>query len=623
MITTNATSALSDKYEHYLLLAVIACTCLAYSHVLIDYALLPRLLVIAVGLCAYYLYALILHKKHSFHRPLVINRISVLLLLFIVLDCSSLLWCTNYQFALISVSKKIITSLLGISLYSHIKTSRKPFITTLCTTIAIIAFISSIFTCIQIIDLPKITHNYVYRITGIHGHKNLISSFNYLCLVISCLAFYKSKTKYRILLLISIAAQLCIMCILQCRGVYLALIIFALATVFLIIRSKTNRHLSCKYRVIVTITTVCLINVFFLHVLPRCINHLINNKDLDYHTESIQHNSSIRERLLIWDKTYELIDQNPWFGVGSNNWQIEYPKNELPNIKRARENNTNFQRPHNDFLWILSENGIIGFNLIIIFIVLLINNSLKQLRGEYRNEIIITLGGFIGYMGIAFVSYPLERIEHATLLAIIVAILLHYSSIDKNSRLMLNRRLFSYIALGLCLTIATISFAWCRSDFHMKKVITNSCKGNKDIIANCNEVNDMLYACTPFTIPVEWYKGNTYVLMKDYKNAYISLAKAKEQHPYHASTLSDYASALYMVNKKEEAIENYKKALAINPDHTETLYNLIKVLVELNHFDEAGTYLHHIKDPNYLEAYKEYIQVRRNNSIISHSPLNK
>jgi O-antigen ligase len=63
----------------------------------------------------------------------------------------------------------------------------------------------------------------------------------------------------------------------------------------------------------------------------------------------------------------------------SGNWKVWIPSTGIHDELEARSN-TRIQRPHNDFLWIWTENGSIGLLLFLLFVVLLFRQGLESLR---------------------------------------------------------------------------------------------------------------------------------------------------------------------------------------------------------------------------------------------------
>ena len=69
-----------------------------------------------------------------------------------------------------------------------------------------------------------------------------------------------------------------------------------------------------------------------------------------------------RDRLTIWVHTMDMVFDHLVAGVGYGNWSAHYPAYDRGDILHVRSAP---RRPHNDFLWVLSEQGIVGFGLLV------------------------------------------------------------------------------------------------------------------------------------------------------------------------------------------------------------------------------------------------------------------
>ncbi|MCB0304490.1 MAG: O-antigen ligase family protein, partial [Calditrichaeota bacterium] len=67
--------------------------------------------------------------------------------------------------------------------------------------------------------------------------------------------------------------------------------------------------------------------------------------------------SSVDERLQLWEKTLQMVRDHPLLGVGIGNWKLFIPAYGSEGLRSAG-GAVNFVRPHNDFLWVLSESGL-------------------------------------------------------------------------------------------------------------------------------------------------------------------------------------------------------------------------------------------------------------------------
>ena len=65
----------------------------------------------------------------------------------------------------------------------------------------------------------------------------------------------------------------------------------------------------------------------------------------------------------------KLIAENPLFGVGPGNWRIKIWEYDL---YKGTLGKMFAQRPHNDFLWVFSEGGIVaGISYILLLLILI------------------------------------------------------------------------------------------------------------------------------------------------------------------------------------------------------------------------------------------------------------
>ena len=135
---------------------------------------------------------------------------------------------------------------------------------------------------------------------------------------------------------------------------------------------------------------------------------------------------SVTDRFLIWRKSLSVVDDNLFLGVGAGNWRITLPCRGLDRLPDGTFKNIHFQRPHNDYIWVLSESGIFGlifylsvFGVIIFYIFGIIT------QGSCIDDRLLSISvffGIVGYMVISFFSFPKERICHSVLLLSMMAI---------------------------------------------------------------------------------------------------------------------------------------------------------------------------------------------------------
>lgn len=128
-------------------------------------------------------------------------------------------------------------------------------------------------------------------------------------------------------------------------------------------------------------------------------------------------------RLGTWLQTLDLIRDHWLIGVGTGNWDLVFPRYAQ---ERALAGGAMFFRPHNDYLWILSELGIVGGLLVVWVGYVLLSTGIRCLTGAAEAEegalVLAMLIGTAAVAGHAFFSFPKER-------ATTVAILPFYAGI--------------------------------------------------------------------------------------------------------------------------------------------------------------------------------------------------
>ena len=115
-------------------------------------------------------------------------------------------------------------------------------------------------------------------------------------------------------------------------------------------------------------------------------------------------------RLPVWRNSMDIVRDYPVVGLGLANWELYYPA-----YSRGEQFRPGFAflRPHNDYLWILTELGIIGLGIHLWLLVLAVWLACRYCLDEgsrVRNLVLIAAAlGILGISGHAFFSFPRER----------------------------------------------------------------------------------------------------------------------------------------------------------------------------------------------------------------------
>ncbi len=307
--------------------------------------------------------------------------------------------------------------------------------------------------------------------------------------------------------------------------------------------------------------------------------------------------TSTQTRVYVWKNTLELVKEHPIFGIGGGQWWIEYPKYGLDRFEHDIRNGTMlFQRPHNDFLWLLSENGIVGFLFyMIIYIGILavaLINFLKQNEWSVRIFSALAFAFLVGFMVDMFVSFPRERVTHNSMLAILFALVLLLIPSDEKSQKRISFKAYK-IALIFFMLILTTLNVWAANQFISGEKAARAIKyGIKTKNFNltyraARSVENTLYTLDNFTTPMKYYEGVALTSLKNLEGAKQAFLEAYKINPYHLQVINNLATCYDLTGDKQTALKYYQVALNISPRYKEALINKSIVHYNLNEFDKA------------------------------------
>jgi len=420
----------------------------------------------------------------------------------------------------------------------------------------------------------------MYKVTASFGHKNLLSAYIFICLpMLMMQLLYYSKWSWRMLICLAIVMQFIVLLMLQTRAIMLAGFVSGFVVIGMIGRSKL---ISVWQKKASLVTIICL-------VVGVATSSFVFRSKLNLITRT----ESFIERKNVWNNTLQMIADYPLLGVGSGNWQIHFPNYGMAKFYEINytisEGITNFQRPHNDFLWVWSETGIVGMLIFVAIFCLTIFNALRNIKkAESLNQqwkYTLLLAQVIGFICISLVDFPLERIEHYIIILSAIAILSN-AGIQPVVRHIHKVWLvfiivFSVYVMWLC------SKRW-QSELALKKVHKAHTLNRWDSIITLGKK-----ALTPqtnmdyFSIPIAWYIGVGYFMKNNNTEAKAYFEQAYKLHPYQVHVLNNYAACFVNDNNYEKAIALLEESFRISPVFSEGILNLSGAYFNVGRIDDA------------------------------------
>lgn len=594
---------------------------LLHSTQLLDQGLLIRF----IGLLIVMLMLLVMlwwkrKKYEQYNSPL-------LLFYFLLLIYSGLhlLWGNVFidsVFEWVKISSYFLLLVLLLQLYSfeEMKTGIPVYL-------SILGIILALFGTIELIqslqngklNIPLDT----YQVKTVFGHRNLYLQILFLTLPFQWYLSILSKKKYHKWIYTFFSTlTFFLLIILSNRAVWLALLIGFGVLVFMIFwqRKKIVSNIiydrnGLKSTILPLVVAVIMSFIFF--------TFFTETTEVTKHFSDIVkiENGSGKDRLELWKRTIKLIEEKPLLGHGPANWKIEMLKYGNKGLV-SEDNITFYQRPHNDFLWIFSEYGIIGGLLYLMLFLSAFVSLFKQLslQKEIRNIFFFyaVLYALIGFTVFSFFSFPHERIVNNILLTTFFAIII--SGRDESKHIGRQKVIkFIFFLISVVFIISSIFFASQRfaSESHTRNALL--AKTNKNHMVVITEINNAIspyYVMDPLSTPLWWYKGLAYYENGSVDSAIKYFSEAYEINPYHVHVLNNLASSYGQKGETGKAIDFYKKVLKLYPDFEESSLNLCAVYFNSGDTDNALLTLKNINIESTNPRFKTFVKIVLKKKVI-------
>jgi O-antigen ligase len=477
-----------------------------------------------------------------------------------------LLYAANLQEGLHETARAILAILLFVTFFAAIKEA-PALIEILAPAVSSVALIQAVIGLGQhYFDGFQFIPGAV-KPCGTLGQVNQFASWLLYCAPFSLYLIIRRRSLWRVIASLSLAASLLVWIPAHSRAVWVALALTLL--ILLIIRFPRK-----------------LIGKLAIGFLTLCAAGLIGYMIVDKNTPlDLMWKTGDMYRYHIWNKTFQMIADNPILGVGAGNWKVVFPGYGLGEFGGLRgEGMVAFIRPHNELLWSWSETGLVGLAGWMLFFGAMLRISIKKSRLEENSlsnsPSILWLGGIVAYLIISMFSFDRERPEANVLLMLIAALAVSSSNrkeFTPNASCTprcLSRVISSFIVAMLLLIGA---FEWIRydSERHVKSAILARMKNDPvRAIAEISSIPTPLYSLDPSAVPVVWYRGVVRYTTGERDQAEADFRQALAANPRHLHSMMNLAACLVERGEYNESISLYQVALDIAPGYAEARLNL-------------------------------------------------
>jgi O-antigen ligase len=456
--------------------------------------------------------------------------------------------------------------------------------------------------------------------SGTMANKGLISSYLCLLLPFLFLGTIRRSTCWRVLALIALSSTLLVIVISQTRSTWVALIVAMAGTIPILLHTLWNRTDIPTRRnlhssgisvplIVVVLTVIMAGSGLFTGIGPNGLkDRAISIIKAD--------DSSVSERLVLWRKMLQMFYDHPLSGVGVGNCKIVFPSYGIAGTLQE-SGEIFFQRPHNDYLWVLTETGVGGLIAYLLVFGAAIVYAVRIIRHGTREGALFAwamLFAIVCYTTDSFFSFPKERITHLVILAIILAaVTTAYQSTFPPARVIRRRTVLIVLSSCLVISLASIGLGLIRirSEIHTNLALTARDQANwLAVISEIDTARSPLASLDPTSTPLAWYRGVANWSLENIDRALSDFSLAYRDNPNHIHVLSNLAACYERKGDHGMAIDYYRKLLQMNPGCTDAILNLTAVFYNSGEYAEASATLSTIAggcaDPRY-QSYRQRI----------------
>lgn len=432
-----------------------------------------------------------------------------------------------------------------------------------------------------------------YAVTGLMAHKNIYSVFLMLLLPFSAFGIYRFRGKWQMAAVAVSFFNMLMIILLKTRSAWVGVAAGIIVVVILLALFSRKIHFSLAWRNRV----VAIVILGILTLIP--LAWAGSNADpfsLPGRVYSIFDPQSPHNihRLSAWETSIHMIRDHPLTGTGPGNWRIILPF--YFHDMDVEVEALNWARPHNDFLWIMSERGVLGLLLYLGIFAFGFSYAVRIIRSQNKNVpaankifALCMAGGLAAYLADSFFSFPYERLEIQVLLMIMLAglvVMIHplkpkpSTVISRRTGLLLSMVIFS---MGL-----VYSYNATTMETSAKKALTALSTENwEEALHWSHEASTRVRSLENNGYPVEYFQGLAYSGMGRNREAAAAFRTAKEQSPKNVWILDRLGVTLFRLGDLNQAETLFLEVLDIIPGFTGTATSLANIYFSRNEYQKA------------------------------------
>ncbi len=456
----------------------------------------------------------------------------------------------------------------------------------------------------------------VYKVVGIMSHKNEYSNALLLLMPFLALGVVQYRKWWRILSIVALLAVLVMIFLVKSRAVWMGVagaVSFS-GLVALIWGQKFG--IPSRWRISISMLILFIVSgiAYIMFLAPKTKNEYSNLGRI----QSIANLNSQNNihRLRIWEGTIEMIQDHPILGVGPGNWRMNYHPYVAGVFDEAAQ--INWAQPHNDFLWVFAEKGILGILSFVGFFLLLIFSGfriiIKSEDAVYRQIALILLGGVIGYIIISLFAFPYERINHQVYLSMMAgAMVATYAKAFpfKNINLSVSPLRMLVVAIGIWGFV--YGYHAVQQEISLRRMFEYmNVKNYQKAIRYANESRNPFRRVDFSSSVADYYISNAYYKDNQLDSAIVYCQKALEVFPENVVYVNQMGKYLFEKKDYTNSIKYFSKAYKVLNKDRKIFTNIAICYYQLGEYEEALRILERAPDHLKNDEIKTRIEILQN-----------
>jgi len=290
-------------------------------------------------------------------------------------------------------------------------------------------------------------------------------------------------------------------------------------------------------------------------------------------------------RFFIWQGTWEMIKSSPFLGVGGGLFFLRFSLF-CPSDYYFQDVAVDATRhAHNEFLQIWAETGIVGLILFLSVVVFFLYQIMYRVKREENREIALLIKGIISGL-VALLVHNLLSMNFRMPTSFIWFYLilgLVYGCYTKKEVIIPHKRAYWFIFLYFLL-FYFLTFKPLLAQYYFRKGVTMRSEQKLKEAVSCYQ---KALKWDPSSVRVQYRLAFTLAALKDYEGAYQLYDQIIRIAPGYASIFHNIGIVSMRQRKFQEAVDYFKRGLALNPYDLLSRQALISAYTELRRQKEA------------------------------------